>query len=232
MASGKNIVVGVDLGRLVDHSAVSVVEHIAEITYDPFPGPHEGHTGADCPCHEIITHRYGVLELHKFPLLTSYSTVITDIGQMLSASGLEDALLAIDCTGIGRAIYLMFTNAKDKGRLGRFYPIPYVIAGSGETGESRRGFFRVLKVDLVAKLIEAMEGDLIDIPASLHDAAHLERELSNFRRKVTQKGAQTYAAEGTREHDDLVTATMLAIFRENTYTQPRRMAAPEIAAKA
>lgn len=227
-----NIVVGVDLGRLVDHSAVAVVEHIAEVTYDPFPGPHEGHTGADCDCHEIITHRYGVLELHKWPLLTSYTTVVTDLGQMLTASGLEDALLAIDCTGIGREIYHMFTNAKDAGRLGNYYAHPYVIAGSGESGESPRGFYRVLKVDLVGKLIAALEGHLIDIPTGLHDAAHLERELSNFRRKVTQKGLQTFAADGAREHDDLVVALMLGIYRANLYTQPRRIAAPEIAAKA
>ena len=86
-----NVVIGVDLGRLVDNSAVCVLEHVAHVREIDFPGPHYGHTGADCECHQEVTRRYEVLELHRWPLLTSYTTVVADIGVMMHTSGLQDA---------------------------------------------------------------------------------------------------------------------------------------------
>jgi hypothetical protein len=147
---------------------------------------------------------------------------------MIQASDLQDATLAIDATGIGRDIMAMFNNAHKSGLLGEWWPIAYVITGAG-VGESSaaapKGYFRVSKTDLVARLIATLEQKTLVVPAALPDAEHLERELANFRRTITKRGLATYAAEGTREHDDLVSALMLSMWRENPHSDARRVAA-------
>jgi hypothetical protein len=66
----KNVTIGVDLGRLVDQSAVTVAERY-QVVRDL------GHTEP-----AQFTDYYRVLELHKWPLMTPYSQVIRDIGSM------------------------------------------------------------------------------------------------------------------------------------------------------
>jgi hypothetical protein len=212
----RNLVVGVDLGRLVDRSAFCVTERYQEVRSLAFP------------TREEYTDRYRVLALHKWPLLTSYSKVVKDIRSMLVASGIEEAVLAVDATGVGRDVWKMFDAAYRNTEADSLkqWPIPYFITGTGESTFGPNKYRRVTKVDLVGKLIAVLEGQLLEIPASLAHAADLERELANFRRTIAKKGQATFAANGTREHDDLVSALMLSLWHRHTIVEPRYAAAP------
>lgn len=215
----RNIVIGVDLGRIVDRSALTVLESYVEVRELVFP------------TREEVVEHWQVQELHKWPHLTAYSTVVADVSVMMQTSGLEGAILAIDATGIGRAIYELFYNAWRHDLLGELRPIPYVVVGNGES-TFRTKYRRVVKEDLVGKLIVALENQLLAIPSGLAYAADLELELANFRRTIKKKGAASYAADGTREHDDLVSSLLLSMWRHNPYVEPRKVAAPALVVPA
>ena len=82
--------VGLDLGQAQDYSALAVVEHAGRSRDRPL----------------LVRH------LHRWPLGTAYPAIVADVAATLAAPPLPaGAVLAIDRTGVGRAVFDLFAAA-------------------------------------------------------------------------------------------------------------------------
>ena len=82
------------------------------------------------------------------------------------------------------------------------------------TGGDAEGFgnnlYRVPKRDLVAGLQLLFEQGALQIAEGLSERAALIREMSDMRVKVTSAGNEQYEAGRSGQHDDLVSALVVA----------------------
>jgi hypothetical protein len=148
-------------------------------------------------------------ELHarhveRIPLRTKYPAIVE------RACLVHDALpagsdLVVDGTGVGRPVVDML---REKGR----NPVPVTICGGEEEREGEGGYWRVGKTRLVLGVVTAVEAQRLKIAKSLPQAATIAAELRAFRR-IIRANTGTRAYEGQGEHDDLVLALALAVWR-------------------
>jgi hypothetical protein len=118
------------------------------------------------------------------------------------------ATLAIDCIGVGQAVFEMLVNAKLNARLRGI-----TIHGGNVVSLSGR-FTNVPKRDLVSCVQIALQNSKLKIAASLTEAETLVRELTAFKVKISETGHNSYsnATDGLswRDmgglHDDFVLA--------------------------
>jgi hypothetical protein len=71
----------------------------------------------------------------------------------------------------------------------------------------------VPKKELVSAVRSVLEGRRLQIARQLREAQTLRKELGTFSTKITQAGNETYEALRSRDHDDLVLAVALALWR-------------------
>lgn len=193
--------IGLDMGKVRDYSALVVVERVEHIDdenrfYEDWHGDwwqeHEDH--------------YWVRFLQRWPLGTSYPTVVEDAGRLLHPRGdYPDARLYFDATGVGQAVSDMVTDAYRDGRMGERRPEDVVITAGTE---ERPGY--VPKVNLIATLRRLLQEDRLHVPRSLPLAHQLRAELADFTVTSTAAGRDTYGARDASTHDDLVIALALA----------------------
>src|SRR5262245_12490961 len=90
--------VGLDLGQVADYSALVVLQQ--SLVVEPVPPVR---AGSPRP-----TNRYDVVHLHRWPLGTSYPTIVADVGKLLGMPALHSPgtwpRLVIDGTGVGRPV--------------------------------------------------------------------------------------------------------------------------------
>src|SRR5262249_2321682 len=151
-----------------------------------------------------------ILELHirhaeRFERHLPYPAQVARIAAGLAAPPFAgQSALIIDRTGVGRAVYDMFTAAG-------LEPIGVTITGGVDALKASARDWRVPKRDLVAAIQAPLGEGQLKIAAGLEHRALLEAELANFRIQVSVAGHDRYGAgEGAawREgaHDDLVLA--------------------------
>jgi hypothetical protein len=176
---------GVDLGQTSDPSAAIVLEAHGEgdeRTYD---------------CRHI----------EQFTLGTSYPRIVESVGALLDRPPLrDDCRLAIDHTGVGRPVFDMFLAAHRQ-------PIGLTITGgvSWHMEPSDRHQWHVSKIQLVGTVQRFLQSGRLRIGAKLPHAATLQKELRDFRVKISKAANETYdAREGA--HDDLVLALAISLF--------------------
>lgn len=193
--------VGLDLGQSRDYSALAVVERVAMLP------PADASMWHRANLRPVVESR--VRHIQRWELGTPFRTVVDDVAALLHSGPLVDAWLYLDATGVGRGITEMFTEAFREGRMGSAWPVPVTITGGGSgTGGSMR---RVAKVDLVSAVQAPLEKGLLKVAAGLPLADKLERELKQFRVKISAKGSDTFGALRESDHDDLVVALALAL---------------------
>jgi hypothetical protein len=174
---------GLDLGQQQDYSALVIVEQL--------------------PSSDGISHSYAVRHLHRWPLGTSYPTIVEHLDKMYSASAaLVDTMLIIDATGVGRPVVDMVTAAK----------IMAVMKPMSITAGMKPGAGTVPKKDLVGAVQTALQTRRLKIASGLPLADTLAKELEMFRVKVTADRNETFASWRERDHDDLVLALALAVW--------------------
>lgn len=180
--------IGIDLGRNHDHTAIAII-HRVETLY----GPH-------------LLVRF----LERLPLGSPYPLVVEHIADLVRHC--RECALIVDATGVGEPV------VDSLRRAGLGCEIAAVTITSGQR-ESRTGsHYCVPKQDLIAGLQLAMEKDELRVARSLPDAAALLRELLSVRvRSGFGSGSRSLriGADGYGEHDDLVTALSLAVWRAN-----------------
>jgi hypothetical protein len=177
--------VGLDLAQVADYSALAVAERS-----DPGPG-----TPA----------LYAIRQLYRWPLGTAYPDVGTDLGLWLSRPPLSGCRLAVDQTGVGRAVVDLLRRLQLPATL-----TPVTITAGHNASRSPDGSCHVPKIDLVAVLQVLLSTGRLLIAPQLREAQTLARELKSFQVKVTAAANETFGAWREGQHDDLVLAAALA----------------------
>jgi hypothetical protein len=198
-------IVGLDLGQSHDPTALAVLERepVVDEAGNPARDGH-GHPIAD----------YSVLHLERYPLGSSYPDMVEKVRQLLARDAIQARgrpRLAIDATGVGRAVVDQFLGARLAATV-----VPITItAGAGVTKDlwNKTGVtcFRVAKLDLVASARIALDARRLKIVPTLALAPTLTKELSNYQVKITAAAHETFnAREGA--YDDLVLACCLGVW--------------------
>ena len=206
--------VGLDLGQGQDFSALVVVERVLVL-------PPLVSVGAFWRAPQLvgpsIREERHVRHLRRWELGTPYPVIVDDVATMMRSEAMQDGLLFIDRTGVGRAVFDMFTEAWQGEEFGASYPLGVTI-----TAGSRRNGMHVPKSDLLAAIQVPLQQGTLRVAEGLALGPVLERELVSFRQKISESGRDSFdvqprAGEG---HGDLVTALSLALFQDNTISRP------------
>jgi phage terminase large subunit-like protein len=169
--------VGLDLGQAQDYTALSVLQ--------------------------VVGTEYHIRHLQRFRLGTSYPDVVAETGKMMAT--LQDAVLVVDNTGVGRPVVDLFRQAQLR-------PVAITITG-GDTAVFEGGAWRVPKRDLVGALAVAFQSGTLKIAPDLPEAKTLIEELLNFKVKINLKTAHdSYEAWREGVHDDLVLSVAMALY--------------------
>lgn len=189
--------IGLDLGQSRDPSVLAVVERVE------MRRPDAGDYGRPYDDHFYVRH------LQRFETGTSYTAIVRQVGQVMSADALRGcAVLRFDATGVGRGIADMFKDAYNDGQLGDCWPHAVTLHGGREsTGLS------VAKVDLVGQLQRVLQERRLHVPENLPGASKLRQELTDYTAKITAAGRDSFEAATEAAHDDHVIAVGLALHR-------------------
>jgi hypothetical protein len=155
---------------------------------------------------EADTRAYAVRHIEQFPLMTTYPSIVRSIAGLLRRAPLAgQCTLVIDHTSVGRPVFDMFAEAQIPQLIG------ITITGGASWHRESVRQWHVAKILLVGTLQRYLQSGRLRIGASLPHAATLQRELKDFRVKISKSALETYEArEG--QHDDLVLACSVALF--------------------
>lgn len=192
MSITEKIVYGLDLGQSKDYTAVCGIEVVRM-------------SGK-----KNMLVRY----LKRWPLNTGYPDIVRDVKQLITntrKTQKKQTDLVIDYTGVGRPVFDMF---KEIG----LEPKGISIHG-GDIVTKEKGVYNVPKRDLVGVLQVLYQNERIKISGDLKEKDTLNKELLNFKVKITDSGQDTYSAWRERDHDDLVLAVACACWYGNKNSQ-------------
>ncbi|MFE9098954.1 hypothetical protein [Streptomyces sp. NPDC007264] len=198
-------VLGVDLGKRTDHSAVALLLPGASglffhsVTRLPLA------TGAEAGGH----------------YMTQARRLSAAVGKVLEKVG--NVLVLVDATGIGDAVVEMVAAALPQDP--RVQLVSVVITG-GREAKHRMGRWTVAKTALIDPMVAALEqGEVTFGP--FRDAAVVRRELLAYRVKASsvEAGPERLEAERQSDHDDCVIACALAVYAARNH-RPMRVRAP------
>lgn len=204
----RNLTIGVDLGQVYDYSALAVVERLEA------ENPH------GLSRLTILDHHH-VLYLKRWEKATPYSRVVEETGMLIRQADLSRAPLVFDATGVGREVAELYFQAHRLGRLGHYWPRPFVITGGREVTNEV-----VPKRELVGKMQTLLQSGRLRIADSLPFAPILRRELLAFQVKSTPSGQETFESAREADHDDIVLAVALACWYRHSLTPARRLERP------
>jgi|ERR1043165_487768 hypothetical protein len=190
-------VVGLDLGKTSDFSALAAIEQ--------FQRPHpdqRGHLGES-------QHHYLIGHLQRWQLGTPYPVVVKDVCGLMAQPPLPGSVLVVDQTGVGQAVVDMFRVARPQAWL---RPVT-ITAGNTATEVPEEFGWHVPKKELVSTLQVLMQGRRLRVaPLPEGVVELLKRELETFRVKITAAANETFGAMGTGQNDDIVLAVAIALW--------------------
>jgi hypothetical protein len=179
---------GLDLGQARDYTAIAVLERTT------LPDPRR---------EDRKLHHYAVRHLERLPLGTPYPDVGTHLARLFAGPPLAGTVLAVDYTGVGRAVLDLLRRAK----------IPASLRAVTITGGSKATFDRgwhVPKRELVGTLQVLLQSRRLKVAPTLPAAQTLVQELATFQVKITPAANETFGAWREGAHDDLVLALAIA----------------------
>jgi hypothetical protein len=204
------LISGLDLGQVADFSALCTLERTPRVVPAGDPVPRR-------------RFRYALRWLETWELGTRYTatregerSICGDVKARFDAESLRHTPLAVDFTGVGTAVVDQLRAAKVCARLN-----PVLITSGHQVmrrEETKERAWHVPKKELVGTLMALLQSGLVSWPRAVgrkrltpfeHAVAKLERELSDFRVKVTKSANETFGADRS-QHDDLVLALALA----------------------
>lgn len=197
-----DFVIGCDLGKVRDFTAVAIVERISiplkEVRPDPYSPRIEQVPAGPRQLH--------LRHLERLQRGTKYPRMVEQVGarKLALSSSRETPALVVDHTGVGVAVVDLFEEAG-------LDPIAITITG-GDAISQEGKHFRVPKRELVTTLQVAMQSGRLKFAETLPDLATLEGELAAFTYKISTAGHDSYEAWRERDHDDLVLAVSLAVW--------------------
>jgi hypothetical protein len=181
-------VVGLDLGQAADYTALCVLQRSWVREPDLV---------------DTFTAHYCVAHLVRWQLHTSYTTIVSELADLVQKPPLNYPLLAVDQTGVGRAVVDLVRQAEVKAVL---RPITITAGHAVTAGDD---CWNVPKKEL-ASTVQALLQDRRLVIAKMPERELLSRELLNFKVKITLNANETFEAWRTRDHDDMVLSVALA----------------------
>src|SRR5579884_670412 len=194
--------VGLDLGKRLDYSAICVVEKAEPAP--GVPGSRFDHI------QWMYTRPKGLLVRHleRIHLGTPYTQVVARVEKVIEQLRQHgNCDLVVDATGVGMPVVDMLRDAKLDCSL-----VPVLIV-SGSEQHRTNGVWHVPKLDLLAGVQSALERGLLRISRKIPESALLVEEMMNVTAKVRSSGSLRLGADGFGQHDDLVLAVALALWR-------------------
>ena len=190
---------GLDLGQAADWSALAVLERTTM--------PQE----STVRCEHAW--QFGCRGLKRWPLGTSYPTIVDNVAALVQKPPLRDAHLVIDGTGVGRPVVDMFVKA--------MLPVEIVavLITAGNKQHCEDGYYHVAKVILISTLQVLLQERRLRFARALPETATLVKELQDYRVKITPAANEVFnAREGA--HDDLLLALALAAWQGERMPPP------------
>lgn len=185
----KRAIVGIDVGKLVDSTAVVVVE----------------------PSKENDEQIYNIRRIFRIDLDTPYDIVAEKIKSLdaqlheMSSAGMREITYVIDATGVGEGPTDMIVRLLPYANVYRVY----LTAG---IHHQKKGYvIHLPKFQMASTLVKLFEGKRLHISKNdpLHDA--LVSELLNYQTKINEKTAhESFGAFRSGTHDDLSCALGIA----------------------
>ena len=199
--------VGIDLGKLVDPTALSIMAR--SIAVDPVSGLPQRSSRGDA------LYGWKVTKLKRYHLGTPYTAMVDDVVRLVQRLELQPApRLVIDGSGVGVAVVDMFRSALSG------HPDIEAHAISITSGHAvslvGRHTWNVAKIEVVGAMREVLEARRLKV-ARMPNGQHIEfadilkRELMDFRVKITTAANETFAAQ-QEAHDDLVLSVALPVW--------------------
>lgn len=178
---------GLDLGQAQDFTGLVIIEKTMQPDPEK-PNRREPHVG--------------VRHIHRWPPGTPYPHIVAEVRDLYSRPPLSRSILAIDRTGVGRAVFDLFAAAGIQASLRQLT----IALGGSIPGQT------VGKIDLVGAVQAMLSTRRLKIAPVLPLAETLARELELFRIKATAEQNQVFESWRERDHDDLVLALALAVW--------------------
>jgi hypothetical protein len=179
---------GLDLGQTRDFTALAVLQQSRH--------PHPNNP-------DQVVHHYAIRYMKRWPLQTPYPSIVASVAELVRTPPLDNPTVAIDQTGVGRAVVDMFRKAGLSAWLR-----PILITG-GHQVNLDSGVWHVPKKELVSVLQVLLQTGRLKI-GPVPERELLVQELLNFRVKITTAANETFEAWRERDHDDLVLSVALA----------------------
>lgn len=151
--------------------------------------------------------RFQIRNIERLQLWTPYPDVTEKVRSIMAkswavAGGCD---LIVDATGVGRA-------PVDYMRKSGLRPIAVTITG-GDIESHVDWRWNVPKRNLVHATNLLLQTGRLEIAAGIKDREAFENELRNFKVKVSAAGHDSYEAEKSGDHDDMVLSVALACWR-------------------
>jgi hypothetical protein len=197
-----HFIVGLDIGKSQDHTALAIVHHTVTPTY---AAPCSRQSAAQPPLIKTVE-RMDLVHLQRLPLKMNYVAQGLAVKEILSREPLASGKtrLIADSSGVGEGVLdLMEAQGLRMIRI--------KITAGAETSQTSGNRYNVAKSVLMSKLEAAMHSRELQVAASLQEAENFKNELLNFERKVTAAGSNVWSGRGT-ESDDIVLAVSYCVW--------------------
>jgi hypothetical protein len=186
---GTDYLIGLDLGQRCDRSALAILER----------------AGKARPDHaDSSVNHYAIRHLHRWPLQTSYHTVVADLADLVRRPPLHWPVLVVDQTGVGQAVVDWLAKAGLSALLRSV-----VITSGRRSRQSSSGTWHVPKRQLIGCLQMLLRSRRLQV-TDLPEREALLQEMQAFRVKITAAAHERFEAARQGDHDDLVLAVALA----------------------
>jgi hypothetical protein len=199
--------IGVDIGQLVDPTAICVGEREERRQTAPDIWHLPNGTVQDHPRTLRAEEHHVIRYLERLPLGTPYPDVAQRIARVAEGvcrrTGAMPTLY-IDATGVGTPVVDELRRAGVRARLWAVY-----FTHGDRRSETGREV-HLGKAWLVSHLQALLQGARLHLPKTTESDA-LARELQDYEIKIDQNANDTYGAFKVGTHDDLVTALGLAV---------------------
>jgi hypothetical protein len=176
-------ILGIDLGQAYDFTALVVLER----------------AGTELHARHV----------ERLPLGTSYPDQVARIGALAGSPPLaRDVLVAVDGTGVGRAVTDLLRTALRPLHA----PLVAITITGGATASRIGSRWSVPKRDLIAAGQVALQSKRLKIAAALSATQTLVDELAAYRVTLSEEGRDTYGNGREAPNDDLVLALAIATY--------------------
>jgi hypothetical protein len=188
---------GLDIGRSVDYSALSVIARKVEYSREELKD-----------AKELLTKYYAVY-VHRFPLGTPYYLLEEEVDRIWKLPELRASnnWIIVDKTGVGAPV--VENIRRNKG-----LPVQGVTITGGEVvNQPSPNEFNVPKSHLVTALMDIVQRKRFKVMKGVDNEKEFFEQVDNFGYKINRETANmSYEALQDRVHDDLVISAALAIW--------------------